>query len=949
MGIAAQAMVVGALVAHFATAVAAESPYIPVANRAITWLKQQQNIVDGSWGASDDIKFLETSEAAQALSAMNQRSSEYYASLAFLKNRTTANSDYLARKVLALQGGGGDYSTDLQGLYLAQSANPLANGGFGLSSAYQGSALDSALVLQAYAQTGTGQNVSNALTFLKASQLSGADTGWAIGQLTSSDPVTTAQVLLALIPYRNAGDATLASPVANGMATLNAKVGTASSTIQRALAALANLKNDVSSQKAVALVESLVSTQRDDGSWDNDAYATSLVLRALAAAMSTDLSSQKQSVDISDAQLRRAINQSLGRNALDQLNRGELAQLTSFSARGLGLTDVTGLQYATNLRELDLRDNKLTSLSQLSFLSGVTRLLLSGNPLNIPANADSDSDSIKDKNEIDVGTNPFNSGSKPMFRNNGSVFDLSALKAATPEIGWQTAWHAFTDDFDHDGDLDFVLYFNGANENVMELSCFYDCGGWYQGPDFGVLVYLENVGGSYVRRPFSNGEDFITGDIEQLHHLDYDNDGKLDLLLVLNNSGTSSYYHPEYHAKTPFRRLVLMKNDSGSTGTHFSDVTVAVGLGNASWYAEGIVLDLNQDGYPDILGTSVSESTILGDAWVFSKATGTYIPAMTAGIPRPSWGVEAVVDLDNDGKLDLVISDSTKGLRFFRNQGNTSFSEWGNTLDLSALAGKLLVKTVPADINNDGRFDLVVFETVINEDDYAGGQVRLLVNGGITGSQIAFSEQPLSPASVVGGGITDVTRGGAVSDVNNDGLQDVFIATNGSSSRLLLADGSGNFQAAESLGFVVGLPFQTYFDDRFADPTFVDFDSDGKADLLSAKYVQPPADSGYYLLGNTGNWPGPGNSVTFELTGRVRQTNPSSGKDAFGARVEVIAGGRTLTRQVLPAMGTSRRLHFGLGSVSTGVQVKVYWPGNPTPQVLSGDSSINSLLRVTEP
>lgn len=88
--------------------------------------------------------------------------------------------------------------------------------------------------------------------------------------------------------------------------------------------------------------------------------------------------------------------------------------------------------------------------------------------------------------------------------------------------------------------------------------------------------------------------------------------------------------------------------------------------------------------------------------------------------------------------------------------------------------------------------------------------------------------------------------------------------------------------------------------------------------------------------------------ITIELTGK-NKAPPSSGKDALGARVQVTAGGITQTRQVVPGMGHARRLHFGLGSATNGVSIKIYWPDNPSPQIMSGDAYLNTILRVSQP
>ncbi len=69
---------------------------------------------------------------------------------------------------------------------------------------------DTALALQAYQQTSVAEDVA-AVAYLKSAQLTGTDAGWAVAEETSSDPATTAQVLIALIGYRSV-DASLTTP-----------------------------------------------------------------------------------------------------------------------------------------------------------------------------------------------------------------------------------------------------------------------------------------------------------------------------------------------------------------------------------------------------------------------------------------------------------------------------------------------------------------------------------------------------------------------------------------------------------------------------------------------------------------------------------------------------------------------------------------------------------------
>ena len=356
-------------------------PYDTAGQRAADWLAANIIPADKTWGNEQDLKYLTAAEVALSLASWNRRGYEYYAALTWLSNHPPANIDFASRRVLALQPGGQSVRRDLDFLSAAQSLNLVApgNGGLGLNTGYQGSPLDTGLALQAYTQTVTVTNVSAAVASLKNAQLTGSDKGWVIGQATSSDPITTAQVLIALIPYRG-GDATLVTPITNGLAALNAKVGTSSTTVKKALSALANFRNNPSSSQAATLLGNLVATQGADGSWGGDVQATALALRALAAGAGRDAPLLRTPVVVADGKLRAAINAALSRNALDTLNRGELAQLTSLNIAGQGVTSLAGIEYATNLAYLDARYNNITSWTPVDALPQQPTNLREGNP-----------------------------------------------------------------------------------------------------------------------------------------------------------------------------------------------------------------------------------------------------------------------------------------------------------------------------------------------------------------------------------------------------------------------------------------------------------------------------------------------------------------------------------------------------------------------------------------
>lgn len=368
---------------------------------AIQWLNQQQNL-DGSWGARDDIKHLYTTEVVNAMQAINTRNSANYWGIAWLENHYSTNVDYKARRIIALMPHGNNLSAEIDYLVAAQSFAVVgSNNGWGLTSGYDGSALDTALALQAYAQYSLTTNVQFALDYLKSTQQ--ADNAWAFVEGEDSDPVTTAHVILALLLYQ-AIDPALSAVIDNAVTALGSMVDINSSPLEKAHAALAFLRYDNNSIQARTLIDSLVVDQLFDGSWNTDPYTTAVVVRAFASALGSDPVGLDELVYIKDANLRAAINLVFGKNRMDSLNVTELSTLTNLDATGMDITDLTGLEAAVNLISADLSGNGITDISPLVGLSNLTQLKVDGNPLSDAV--DSDDDGLSDLAEANAGSNP---------------------------------------------------------------------------------------------------------------------------------------------------------------------------------------------------------------------------------------------------------------------------------------------------------------------------------------------------------------------------------------------------------------------------------------------------------------------------------------------------------------------------------------------------------------
>ena len=124
---------------------------------------------------------------------------------------------------------------------------------------------------------------------------------------------------------------------------------------------------------------------------------------------------------------------------------------------------------------------------------------------------------------------------------------------------------------------------------------------------------------------------------------DYDNDGWMDVFLV--NSGAADFYTP----KTPLKNALYKNNRDGT----FTDVTDKAGVAGGKEFGMGCaVADYDNDGHQDILVTAYGRCTLY-----HNNGNGTFTDVTgKAGLAAPGWTTSAVwFDYDNDGRLDLFL------------------------------------------------------------------------------------------------------------------------------------------------------------------------------------------------------------------------------------------------------------------------------------------------------
>ncbi len=113
-------------------------------------------------------------------------------------------------------------------------------------------------------------------------------------------------------------------------------------------------------------------------------YLGTNTVEVSALGFSTTFSAAAGSpVNILDPLLRTAISRTMDKDTDEPISEAEMATLTRIprGSWSLGISDLTGLQYAVNFTHLDLGDNSLTDISVLAELTTLIKLALNNNSI----------------------------------------------------------------------------------------------------------------------------------------------------------------------------------------------------------------------------------------------------------------------------------------------------------------------------------------------------------------------------------------------------------------------------------------------------------------------------------------------------------------------------------------------------------------------------------------
>ena len=332
----------------------------------------------------------------------------------------------------------------------------------------------------------------------------------------------------------------------------------------------------------------------------------------------------------------------------------------------------------------------------------------------------------------------------------------------------------------------------------------YDNDGWVDlyVTRFGPNQMFRNLGdGTFLDVSAASGTDDASWGAPATF-FDYDRDGFLDLFVgnylaytlgthtqCYAPSGVADYCAPE--SGFP-QSNVLYRNQGNGT---FVDVTVTAGLARDFGPALGnVTADFNNDGWIDLF---VANDQMENQLWI-NQQDGTFqnmallsgAALGAGGNAKADMGVDAG-DFDNDGDEDLFITELTgQGSTLYVNDGRGLFE------DLSAPRG-IRAASLPytgfgaawIDIDNDGWQDIIAVNGTVTTDIERLGPENpfpLDQRNQVFQNRRDGSFEDVTDRAGAVFNLSEVSRGAAFGDLDNDGDTDLIITNTAGPARLLI-------------------------------------------------------------------------------------------------------------------------------------------------------------------
>ena len=469
-------------------------------------------------------------------------------------------------------------------------------------------------------------------------------------------------------------------------------------------------------------------------------------------------------------------------------------------------------------------------------------------------------------------------------------------------------------DYNNDGNLD-IFFTNGANISTLKKDS----------PRYWNRLFRNNGDGTFVdvtERAGLAGTGYDTG----VAIGDYDNDGFEDIFVT-----------------GVFRNTLYHNNGDGT----FTDVTEKAGLNRLDqqygpmWSVGAVWVDVNNDGLLDLFVVNYlrwdpakePDCRVAGkpeychprfykelpDQLFLNKGNGTFEDISESSGIRAHLGKGmgvAVADYDGDGLPDIFVTNDKYFNFLFHNKGNARFDEVAFDAGVALPMHGNLISGMGADfrdLNNDGLPDIALV-ALANET------FPIYQNKG----QGQFAEiTPSSGMTVLSGPMAGYSPN--IADFNNDGWKDLFVSRGDVQSPSMAAiaqiDQPNTVFLNSPSGHWTALTSEAGFDARpparHRGSAYGDLNHDGKLDIVVAA-LSAPAEIWMNDSPNENHW--------LEIALRGTRSN----RDGIGARIRVVAGGKTQYNHVSFASGyassSAGPVHFGLGSATSADEVEIRWP-----------------------